>query len=122
MSVAKKTPVAKAVKAPKRLRPATADEISLQSEFHAAKASAAPFIAAQDAAKALLVESMKDGDWDGITVDGVEIAGMDTVNGKDLDWAGLVAAFPGAVAFMGTKTSKRFNAKNPVAVAVAVVA
>ena len=78
----------------------------------------APFEATKKAAQALLVESLADGNWDGLTLDGVEIVSMDATSQKDVDMAGLLAEFPGAAKYIGTKSGKRFNGKNPVAEAI----
>lgn len=91
--------------------PISKDALALQRRYHVLANRMKPLKVEQDAIKALLTEEMTKQGVSGLTYKGVPVVTIDKVNNKDINWDGILVAFPEAVKFIGTKITKRFNAK-----------
>ena len=96
------------------IRPISPEALELHKRYHEIASAMAPFKAEQDAIKELLLAELDATGSKVLTHNGVPVVAVNTVNSKDVNLAGILKAFPGAVQFIGTKVSRRFDAKKPV--------
>lgn len=94
--------------------PISPEALELQKRYHEIASAMAPLKAEQEAIKELLTAELKSAGATTFTFNGVPVVSIDKVTSKDVDLAGILLMFPAAAQFIGSKVSRRFNAKKPV--------
>lgn len=93
------------------IRPASKDAMTLIRRFQTLAKRMKPVTAEQNAIKDLLKEEMSNTGTKKLTHKGVVVVELVTVNGRNVDLAGILKEFPGAAKYVTPKPSTRFDVK-----------
>lgn len=93
------------------IRPASKDVMALIRRLATLTNRAKPIKVEQDAIKTLIREEMAATGTKKLTHKGVVVVEIVTVNGRDVNLAGILKEFPGAAKYVTPKVTKRFDVK-----------